>query len=374
MKRLPCAALVLATCGASCGEESIEPAATCSLPTENPVVVAMEAGYDVTLAVKSDGTLWCWGSDFQDRCHASFLGYPQLIVEGECLTTIASEHVAMTSILASGVARLWWLDTRNIDLPDPFRTSRADLGTIVSTEVYGGSVALLNDQGVAFLLGHVGDVPGGRDFGKFEIVDLPVSVARLAPGYSPCVLGANGTAYCIEVNDVGVPPLVEEQGIDVSAFRPLSVPEPVQSFSVGAEQACALADSGTVYCVGVFVTPLLPSGEPTTAFEAVDGLPPLEVLKLSEGGATACGLADGQLWCWGRNSSELYKPEDDVVTIPVQTGHFDTVVDFVVGEHHLCALLDNHEVWCRGDQGAKGICTVETHWEKLTFESCDAFD
>jgi len=140
------------------------------------------------------------------------------------------------------------------------------------------------------------------------------------------------------------------------------------------EQTCALADSGTVYCVGVFVTPLLPNGEPTTAFEAVGALPPLEVLKLNEGGDTACGLADGQLWCWGRNSFDLYEPEDDDLNTPVQTGDFDNMVDFVVGEHHLCALLDNHEVWCRGYGSAKGLCAVETHWKKLTFEHCNAFD
>jgi len=59
---------------------------------------------------------------------------------------------------------------------------------------------------------------------------------------------------------------------------------------------------------------------------------------------------------------------------PVQTGDFGNVMDFVVGEYHLCALLDNHEVWCRGSQGAKGLCSLETDWEKLTFEYCNAFD
>jgi len=286
MKHSGLMALVVALACTCCSDDLVAPAPACPLPTEDPVVVAMDAGWDVTLAVMSDGSLWCWGSDFEGQCHSGFLGYPVPIVEGECLTTIASSNTAATSVLDSGAARLWWLDSRDIDLPDPFMTNRELLGTIVSTEAYLGSAALLNEQGVVFLLGHAGDFPGGRDFDDFEVADLPVEVDKLAPGLAPCLLGVDGVAYCLEVDENGVPHNAYEQGADVSSFKPLSVPEPVQSFSVGAEQACALADSGAVYCVGEYVTPLLPTGGPTTAFELVEGLPPLDVLKLSELGAT----------------------------------------------------------------------------------------
>jgi hypothetical protein len=374
MKRLGLATLMLVPLATACREEPITPAPTCSLPTEDPVVVAMGAGWDVTLAVMSDGSLWCWGSDFEGQCQSGFLPYPLPIVEGECLTTIASSNTAATSILDSGAARLWWLDSRDIELNDPYLTNREVLGTIVQTEAYLGSVALMNDQGVVFLVGHAGAPTGGRDFDDFEVADLPVEVEKLAPGLTPCLLGVNGVAYCLEVDENGVPQDADEQGADVSSFKPLSVPEAVQSFSVGAEQACALVDSGAVYCVGAYVTPPLPTGEPTTSFELVEGLPPLGVLKLSELGGTACGLSNGQLWCWGANTYDLYEPEDDDLFTPVQSGDFGNVVDFAVGDFHLCALLDNHEVWCRGYGSAKGLCTVETDWEKLSFEYCNAFD
>jgi len=376
MKHSGPTALLVALACTCCSDDPIAPAPACSLPTEDPVVVAMDAGNEVTLAVMSDGSLWCWGNDTEGLCPIPFIGYPVPIVEGECLTTIASASTATTSVLASGTARLWWLGHGDIDLPDPSETSDA-LGTIVATEVYAGSAALLNDQGVAFLVGHAGDFPGGRDFDGFEVAELPVEVDRLAPGHMPCLLGVDGVAYCLEVDENGVPHSAHEQDTDVSSFKPLSVPEPVQSFSVASSssaQACALADSGAVYCVGEFITPLLPSGEPTTAFEVVEGLPSLDVLKLSDFGRTACGLADGQLWCWGANEYDAYQPEDSELVPPVQTGDFGNVVDFVVGEYHLCALLDNHEVWCRGSQGAKGLCSLETDWEKLTFEYCNAFD
>src|SRR5215213_1474983 len=120
---------VIAACGllAACADRepwlppTLDPVApACQLPTEDPVIVALDAGYDVTMAVTSDGNLWCWGSDIEGWCTAGYLPYPTRFVENFCLTAIAGSGIA--GLHPDGTARLWDLE-QSIALPDPYTTS-----------------------------------------------------------------------------------------------------------------------------------------------------------------------------------------------------------------------------------------------------------
>jgi hypothetical protein len=365
-----------AACSASCGDgpdmppapEPAEP--SCSLPADAPVIVALDAGFDVTLAVTSDGNLWCWGDDVEGWCNSGDLPYPTMYRENLCLTAVAGGGLA--GLRADGTVHLWGFDPL-IALPDPYTTTLDDMGAVVQVMASTGSIGFLNSEGEVFFVGSTGDYSNRRNFKGFERLDAPAAVTSLARGFSPCVI-ASAVVYCLEVNEQGIPYSDLDIDIDNSELRPLTVPEPVRSFSLGNQQACALALSGAVYCVGDYGRPIESSEGPAALFELIPGLPPIDELKLSHTGAIVCGLADGDLWCWGANTFDTYTAGGERAWPPTKVTGIDSVVDFALGLEHLCALRSDHELWCRGWIGAKGVCASDYEWEPVALEYCNAYD
>lgn len=75
--------------------------------------------------------------------------------------------------------------------------------------------------------------------------------------------------------------------------RPLVQPLPGRGIEVaiGAEEACAILDSGRVACF-----------EPADRGKRADVLPELEgIVTLAGDGHFCAGDAKGRLWCWGPN-------------------------------------------------------------------------
>lgn len=131
--------------------------------------------------------------------------------------------------------------------------------------------------------------------------------------------------------------------------------------AVGDEHACALRKSRAVVCWGNDWEGQLGSADagtegcqggssityPCSRTPVAVAVPPVDTI--SAGAVTTCGLASGNVWCWGSNefgengSGTIGKAPE-----PVQVAGLVDAVEISVGYHHACARRSGGTVVCWG--------------------------
>jgi len=190
-------------------------------------------------------------------------------------------------------------------------------------------------------------VPVGGVGASGEFVTLSVGAQNA------CGLTANGDVYCWGNNAFGS----LGQGDTTNRADPVLVPLPARAVQVdlGFETACAVDELGGLYCWGRNAEGQ--AGQNDSVFAPLEPTSPLEVpssvawQKVSTGDGHVCALrVDGQLYCWGRNTSgELGVIGGGQIRTPTQVG---TDTDWSVvstGQHQTCALKSNRTLHCWGD-------------------------
>lgn len=138
----------------------------------------------------------------------------------------------------------------------------------------------------------------------------------------------------------------------------------LSQLSSGDGMSCVLAD-GLPYCwgVGAFRAPVPeePGADGSTSEQPVDPTPIAidtaafagrPMTALSVGGQTACGVADGQVYCWGEISRKLGRADQTTPYVPALVDGTDalsgkTVTAVAVGSQHVCAIADGNP-YCWG--------------------------
>jgi alpha-tubulin suppressor-like RCC1 family protein len=180
-----------------------------------------------------------------------------------------------------------------------------------------------------------------------------------------CAVSADGSVYCWGRNNYG------QLGADPNTVTLSNIPVKVpgltaaKSVAVGGDYACALLNSGSVYCWGLDWNGQLGNGStPSSGGSAtpllVSGLPSSGIAGISAGDSGACVYTtSGALWCWGDN---IYSELGSGVTgnfsmVPVNVS-LSSVTKLAVGSGIICAIASG-SAWCWGDnyQGKAGSPT-----------------
>jgi alpha-tubulin suppressor-like RCC1 family protein len=241
--------------------------------------VSIAAGSKHTCALKSDGTVRCWGDNFHGQL-------------GDGTTTMSAEPVEITA-LGQDVVRLGMDDS-------------ADHSCVVTRE---GSVKCWGWNSA----GQLGD-------GSTQDRSLPVVVDQDASGNSldqvidvctgwlhTCVQRANGEVLCFGSNDsgrLGDPALTASM-----ATRPVRVDLPAPavqgSLSCGTDHTCAILNDGTARCWGGNEHGQLGNGtrdaEGLAAPAPVIGLNSSIASISADAYRTCATLDDGSMHCWGQD-------------------------------------------------------------------------
>lgn len=247
-------------------------------------VTQIAAGKYHTCALRNDGTVWCWGEN----------AYGQL---GNSSTTDSSTPVEVLGV--GGTEHL--MGVTEIDADGQF------------------TCALINDGTV-------------RCWGHDQAGQLGIGSANNNANRTPlAVVGVGGHGTLGNVTHI----------------------------TVGANHACALISGGTVDCWGLDDHGQLGNGG---AIPGTNSASPVQVegpsgagyltgvTEISGGRMHVCVLrSDSTVYCWGRNETgELGDGTMISKSVPVRSGDIDTATQVSAGEYHSCARLQDGTAQCWG--------------------------
>ncbi|MEC4685983.1 MAG: RCC1 repeat-containing protein [Nitrospirota bacterium] len=336
-------------------------------------VAAIAAGYSHTLALKTDGTVWAWGSNSnnqlgavasdtcgaQDDISCSFTPIP--VREGK-VTGTYSVGGSVSGLTDTLVLQNNDGDDLTITANGPFTfaTELTDL------DIYDITVLTQPfDQKCSVASGRI----NAADVTDIQIkcVDILKDVVAIAAGGRHSIaLKTDGTVWAWGSNRVGQ----LGDGTTTSSTSPVEVTgiENIAVIAAGGSHSIALKTDGTVWAWGYNKYGQL--GDGTT----IDSPVPIQISALTDvvdiatGGIGASNTFalkdDGTLWAWGGN---LYGQLGNgtttyITTTPVQVSGLTDIVDISVGGSHVVALKKDGTVWAWGNNrdGQLGLTTTET--------------
>jgi alpha-tubulin suppressor-like RCC1 family protein len=298
-------------------------AATTRLPspaTGLTGVAALSAFWEHACALRSDGSLACWGANGQGQLGDGTTvnqKHPVAVAKLTGVTAVGT-GVAHTCAIAGGKLSCWGSDA-NGQLGDG---SAGATPTITAAEVpisdpiavaVGAqhTCAVTAGGGAIFCWGLAAS--GQLGTGPIDMLPSPVAVPKLAGGIAigagtgfSCALTDDGAVFCWGDNHFG------ELGAGTGTIqtRPVAVPGVTAAMMVatGAAHTCAAtaADDRHPLCWGANQGGQLGDGTATdrASPHAITGDFPGETL--AAGGVHSCAVTpapDGALWCWGRGNA-----------------------------------------------------------------------
>jgi alpha-tubulin suppressor-like RCC1 family protein len=299
------------------------------------VASAVSAGGFQTCALRSDGTVECWGSDSSGQLGN---GNPltnsstPVIVSGLTnVTQIAAGKYHTCALRNDGTVWCWG------------ENAYGQLGNSSTTDS-STPVEVLGVGGTGHLTG---------------VTEID------ADGQFTCALINDGTVRCWGHDQAG------QLGIGSINNNANSTPLAVvgvgghgtlgnvTSITIGANHACALISGGTVDCWGLDDHGQLGNGG---AIPGTNSASPVQVegpggagyltgvTEISGGRLHNCALlSDHTVWCWGDNDNgELGDGTNTNRSVPVRAGQISTATSVSAGEYHSCALLADGTAQCWG--------------------------
>ena len=287
-----------------------------SLVAGDHVFSAISEGYNHTCAMKSDGSVFCWGSgasgSLGDGSNSSLATVPGPVLGGHVFTDITLGHAYSCSLKVDGSAFCWGNNTRG------------QLG-INSTINQTSPIEVNGDH-------------------AFASIDL---------GYQhSCGVEVNGTTFCWGSNSSGQ--LGDNTTNDQLVPTQIFGSDLFTSISLGAQHTCGLQIEGSIMCWGNndnqqlgLGTENLPNSQSPVSVNHED----LQFVSVSVGNTHTCGLtALGLPMCWGSNSyGQVGDNSSDTDRFnPQAVSGFPRFTQLSLGQDFSCGLKGDGTALCWG--------------------------
>jgi len=342
---------------------------------------AMTGGSSHSCAVKTNGTVWCWGANFAGQLGNSGRTGLSLspVQEG---TTAANWKETATgrdhscAVKTDGTLWCWGRDNSlqlgdgagSTNQPTPVQeaTAATDWKTVTAGLFHTCATKTNN---TLWCWGEDGDgqlgngaVTGQQHTPSQESTAATDWAVVDAGGQHTCAVKANGTLWCWGFD--GNQELGNSWGVSgdqISPYQEFTAATDWSTVSAGVWYTCAVKTTGTLWCWGDDVNDQLGNG----ATSGQQDVPVQEATVATDWKTVAAGewhtcaiKTNGTLWCWGLDGDGQIGdglPVGNIMDTPVQeaTGATDWAT-VVVGQEHTCATKTNSSLWCWGnDRGGQ---------------------
>ncbi len=321
-----------------------------------PTATAVAAGFDHTCALLEDKTMSCWGRDYAGQLgRAGFISWsnvPERVQNVSEVTAIIAGAAYSCALHVDGTISCWGRNyNRQLGNADCIKDS------------YGYFVEWCNEE--TRQLGNGNFFGPGLPVQVSDIVD---ATAISAGDSHVCALHANGTVSCWGGNSRGQIGNGErgDRSTDDSAdvARPSRVPsiDNAIAVSAGSRHTCVLHSDSTVSCWGDNRSGELGNGEQGADWEddSADSVVPVQVKNITDavsigtGAGYSCVLHRNKtVSCWGYNGSgELGNGqvgEETNSAVPQQVEGVTDAISLSVGFATACVIHESGNVSCWGD-------------------------
>ncbi|WNG62646.1 RCC1 repeat-containing protein [Archangium gephyra] len=319
-------------------------------------VVALSAGFDHSLALRADGTVWSWGNNANGQLGrtlaTSFDAIPAQVPGLTGVVTLSAGFGHTLALRADGTVWAWGSNRfRQLGFPQitsinptPRQVPALTDVTDVAAGMYfslarraNGSVWSWGVDPSVQLRTPGNDTP--------QRVDGPKHVIALTAGVRPLVMEKNGTLWGWGWNHTGV--LGTGSNIRSTPGRARNLSR-IVSLAAGFRYVLALREDGTVWGWGnnLFyeISPYLPEFQATPS--QVTELPKVVAVAGTETHSLAVA-EDGTVWGWGDNSAGQFGPRLPTSS-PVRVEGLSGMVAVKAGPNFSLALREDGTVWGMG--------------------------
>ena len=319
-------------------------------------VVALSAGNDNTLALREDGTVWSWGHNVYGQLGRTtptrFDSVPAQVTGLTGVVALAAGFGHALALREDGTVWAWgtnWFRQLGFSLATlsnvtprqvPNLTDITEIAAGMSISMVrraDGSVWTWGVDPTLLLVWEGNDIP--------RRVDGPQHVIALAAGTRPLVMEKNGTVWGWGWNSTGV--LGTGSNLRSSPVRAGNLSR-IVSLSTGDTHVLALREDGTVWGWGdntsIQITPYRPELQ-ATPFQVTD-LPKVVAIATGAHHSLAVG-EDGTVWGWGSTSEGQFGPFIPTIN-PVRVEGLSGMVAVTAGPSFSLALREDGTVWGLG--------------------------
>jgi alpha-tubulin suppressor-like RCC1 family protein len=348
-----------------------------AVPNSNNSVSLAMSDY-MTCAVKTDGTVQCWGTNFDSQSSTTTLGG----VMGSPTTLAGISNVASLSLgnghacaLKTDATVACWgtyyryatNNTATLIRTTPVTVSDYTLSTVASSAPLTNVLAVssgidhtcaLKDDGRVFCWGwnSSGQLGDGLNVDRnmaapvnFGTTNTTIMSAITAGALHTCAITTTGDVMCWGHGDSGQLGNASNSGSIIPVIA--SGLSGVSAVAAGGFHTCALNAMGGVACWG-----LATKGQLGNASN-VDSNTPVNVTGLTTGVSSisagllhTCALkSTGDVVCWGEGSDgQLGNTTFVKSNTPISVTGLTGVAAIVAGDYHTCALKTTGDVMCWG--------------------------
>ena len=362
-------------------ETTVAPSATTTIAPPSTVIRSdIAAGVGHTCLLKSDGTIWCWGSNLHGQLGNGVTGwgaYSTSPIEVAGITDAVAidagwEHSC--AVHAAGGISCWGDDSRG-ELGDgekveymttPVRVSGITDALDVATGHWHTCALHTTGEVSCWGSNHDGQLGNGQMGSHQSNSAVPVSVEGItdataidAGGEHSCAVHISGEVSCWGDNwkgEIGN----GRRGANLDSPIPVTALGFIDAVAVstGTSHTCALHATGKVSCWGDNEFGQIGNAQSIrTSLEPVVVVP-TEVMGINDATAVSVGETftcasreSGEISCWGNNSfGQLGSFEDgQLSSVPVSVLAIDDATLMDAGSHHACAIRRSGEAFCWGD-------------------------
>ncbi|MCR9162417.1 MAG: RCC1 domain-containing protein [Nannocystaceae bacterium] len=365
-----------------------------------PCAVELQAGLEHTCAIRTDGSIVCWGNDELAALGRGEFGgvvaWPQRVAlpaDFVAATLTAGDH---NNCATSEDGQLYCWGRNAAGEVDP---SLGAAPVATPAEVGWASPASAVDAGLnntcAVADGLVscwGDNADGQ-LGEAMAAAGPSTVGGGSPLQGVEGLAVANRHACARVAEAiwcwGTNFDGQLGTLDAPASSPdpveVTLVEPARALAAGGLHTCAVVGDRTqVQCWGSGGVGQLGTGDGLDSDVPVDIMLTLgeEVVQLSAKGEHTCLLTTaGDVYCWGPNGGDIFDTGESRADAPVRVEVADTLPEpierIAVGLRHLCVITEGGHVFCWGSDDVEQLGPFDPPLNMRATEldlACDEID